>query len=209
MPVLDKRRRNDPRREATERALLDAALSLLDEGVAFADLNVKRITERAGRTRPAFYAHFEDRRELLFALLDQAGGEALSALGPFMAGDGPVKEEEVVTSVRALLAAFAQNATLVRAVIEAAGYDDAVAAYWASILDRIIEGSEQRLRAEGLAARDAHATATALVWMTERLCYQQAARHATDLDDDDAVAAISRVWWSTLRGARSQPAVMG
>ncbi|WP_354698001.1 TetR/AcrR family transcriptional regulator [Paraconexibacter sp. AEG42_29] len=204
MPVLDKRRRNDPRREATERALLDAALALLDEGVAFADLNVKRITERAGRTRPAFYAHFEDRRELLFALLEQAGGQALNALGPFIAGAGRATEPEVVTSTRALLDSFAQNATLVRAVTEAAGYDDAVAAYWASIVDQIIGGAEQRLQAEGLTVHDAHATATALVWMTERLCYQQTVRRATDLTDDAAVAAISRVWWSTLCMARTQ-----
>jgi AcrR family transcriptional regulator len=205
VPVLDKRRREDPRRQATERALLDAALSLLEEGVAFADLNPKRITERAGRTRPAFYAHFEDRRELLFALLEQAGGEALSALGPFLAGDGPATKEEVVASARALLAAFAENATLVRAVVEAAGYDDAVAAYWSSIIDSIIAGSEQRLRSEGLAADDAHATATALVWMTERLCYQHAVRRATDLDDDAAINAISRVWWNSLRAARKDP----
>jgi len=199
---LDKRRREDPRRQATERALMDAALSLLEEGVAFADLSPKRITDRAGRTRPAFYAHFEDRRELLFALLEQAGIQALSALGPFLAGDGPTKEKELVASARALLAAFAENATLIRAVVEAAGYDDAVAAYWASIVDGVIVGAEQRLQSEGLAADHAHNTATALVWMTERLCYQHAVRDATDMDDDDVVAAISDVWWSSLRAAR-------
>lgn len=203
MPILDTRRRNDPRRQATERALLDATLSLLEEGVAFADLNVSRIAERAGRTRPAFYAHFEDRRELLFALLEQAGGEALTALGPFIAAAGPAEQDEVVASTTALLASFGRNATLVRAVIEAAGYDDAVAAYWAAIIDPIIDGSAKRLRAEGLNADDAHATATALVWMTERLCYQQAVRGATGFGDDAAVAAISRVWWSTLTTARA------
>lgn len=205
MPVLDKRRRNDPRREATERALLDAALSLLEEGVAFADLNVKRVTDRAGRTRPAFYAHFEDRRALLFALLERAGGEAISALGPFLSGTGAVSEDEVVTSTRALMNAFEANATLIRAVIEAAGYDDAVAAFWASTVAPIIEGSERRLHTAGLPPDEAHATATALVWMTERLCYQQVVRRATDLDDDAAVDAVSRVWWSTLRGARDAP----
>jgi TetR/AcrR family transcriptional regulator, ethionamide resistance regulator len=203
MAILDKRRRDDPRRQVTERAFVDATLSLLDEGASFADLNVSRVAERAGRTRTAFYAHFEDRRELLFALLEQAGGEAMSALGPFLAGDGPVEQDEVVTSTKALLETFARNATIVRAVIEAAGYDDAVAGYWAGIVERIIEGSQARLQAEGLDAEDAKATATALVWMTERLCYQQAVRGATGLNDDAAVAAISRVWWSTLATARA------
>jgi hypothetical protein len=81
-------------------------------------------------------------------------------------------------------------------------YDDAVAAYWASIVEDVIAGAEQRLQAEGLAADDAHATATALVWMTERLCYQHAVRGATDLDDGAVVTAISRVWWDSLRTAR-------
>lgn len=202
MSVLDKRSRDDPRRQATERAFLDATLDLLHEGASFADLNVSRIAERAGRTRTAFYAHFDDRRDLLVALLDDAGGEALTALGPFLAADGPVEYDDVVTSTRSLLATFSSNATLLRAVIEAAGYDDAIATYWAGIVDRIIEGSQGRLRAEGATPDDARATATALVWMTERLCYQQAVRGATGLDDDAAVAAISRVWWSSLRTAR-------
>jgi AcrR family transcriptional regulator len=202
MTVLDKRRRDDPRRQATERAFLDATLSLLDQGASFADLNVSRIANHADRTRTAFYAHFEDRRELLLALLEQAGGDALTALAPFIAGDVPVEQEQVVRSTRALLETFSRNATLVRAVIEAAGYDDAVANYWAAIVGRIIEGSEQQLRAEGLDADDARATATALVWMTERLCYQQAVRGATGLDDDAAVTAISRVWWSSVCAAR-------
>jgi AcrR family transcriptional regulator len=202
VPVLDKRRRDDPRREATERAFLDATLSLLNEGASFADLNVSRISERAGRTRTAFYAHYDDRRELLFALLEQAGVDALDALEPFLAADGPVEYADLEASTTALLASFATNATLVRTVIEAAGYDEAVANYWAAIIEPIIKGSARRLQSEGLAAGEARATATALVWMTERLCFQQAVRDATGFDDTAAVAGISRVWWSALRDAR-------
>lgn len=203
MSVLDKRSRDDPRREATEAAFVDATRSLLEEGACFADLNVSRIAERAGRTRTAFYAHFDDRRQLLFALLDGAGVEALSALGAFFAADGPLERDDVVSSTTALLNSFARNSTLVGAVIEAAGYDDTVATYWAGIVGQIIAGSEQRLRAEGLGADEAKGAATALVWMTERVCFQQAVRGATGLDDHAAVAAISQVWWNTLTAART------
>src|SRR3954469_133706 len=105
---------------ATEHAFLRATESLLAEGSSFADLNVRRVAERAGRTRTAFYAHFEDRRELLLALLDEAAGEGLAAIGPFLAGDGPLERDELSTSIRGLLVTFRRYAVLVRAVVEAA-----------------------------------------------------------------------------------------
>lgn len=200
--MLGKRSREDPRREVTERAFLRATLELLDDGASFADLSISAIAERAGRTRTAFYAHFEDRRALLLALLEQAGGEAVGALGPFLQGEGPIEHADVVSSTRALLESFAGNATLVRAVVEAAGYDEAIAAYWAQIVERIIDGSQRRLAAEGLPAKEAKAMATALVWMTERVSYQQAVRDATGLDDDALVAAMSAAWWHAVCAAR-------
>ena len=203
MAVLDKRSRDDPRRHATERAFLQATEALLTEGSSFADLNVRRVAERAGRTRTAFYAHFEDRRQLLLALLDKAASEALAAIGPFLAGDGPLDHDELVASIRGLLATFRRYAVLVRAVVEAASYDDQVAAYWDGVIGRFIEGTRHRLRVEGLGADEATATATALVWMNERTCYQQAVRGATGLDDDTTVAALSQVWWGVVLAARA------
>jgi AcrR family transcriptional regulator len=203
MAVLDKRSRDDPRRHATEHAFLRATESLLAEGSSFADLNVRRVAERAGRTRTAFYAHFEDRRELLLALLDEAAGEALAAIGPFLAGEGPLERDEVTASIRGLLVTFRRYAVLVRAVVEAAGYDDQVAAYWDGIIGRFIEGTGRRLRVEGLGAEQATATATALVWMNERTCYQQAVRGQTGLDDDTTVASLADVWWGAILAARA------
>lgn len=201
MSVLDKRTRDDPRGRATEQALLAAAKSLLDEGAPFADLNVSRIAERAGRTRTAFYAHFEDRRELLLALLQDAGGAAISALDPFLAGEGPISRAEVTASTQALLETFREHATLVRAVVEASGYDEQIAGQWSSIVRRIIDSASDRLRTTGLEPDRATATATALVWMTERTCYQQAVRDDTNLDDERLLGALSDVWWSAISAA--------
>ncbi|GAA4537190.1 TetR/AcrR family transcriptional regulator [Pseudonocardia xishanensis] len=203
MAVLDKRTRDDPRRRATELAFLRATEALLDEGASFADLNVSRIAERAGRTRTAFYTHFEDRRELLLALVEEAGGEGLAAITPFLAADGRDEHDELTASIQGLLATFREHASLVRAVIEAAGYDDAVAAYWDGIVGRFVDAAREWLRAAGLDQDEAAATATALVWMTERTCYQQVVRGTTGLDDQAAVVAISEVWWSVLRPTRA------
>lgn len=203
MGVLDKRSRDDPRRHATEHAFLRATEALLTEGSSFADLNVRRVAERAGRTRTAFYAHFEDRRELLLTLLDEAAGEGLSAIGPFLAGEGPVQRDELATSLRGLLETIRRHAVLVRAVVEAASYDDEVAAYWDGVIGRFVESTRHRLHAEGLGADEATAIATALCWMNERTCYQQAVRGGTGLGDDQAVAALVEVWWSVLVTART------
>lgn len=203
MAVLDKRTREDPRRRATELAFLRATVALLDEGASFADLNVSRIAERAGRTRTAFYAHFEDRRELLLALVEEAGGEGLTAITPFLAVDSSDEHDELATSIQGLLATFREHASLARAVIEAAGYDDAVADYWDEIVGRFVDAARERLRAAGLDEDEAAATATALVWMTERVCYQQVVRGNTGLDDQAAVVAVSEVWWSVLRATRA------
>jgi TetR/AcrR family transcriptional regulator, ethionamide resistance regulator len=204
MSVLDKRARSDPRRQATKRAFLQATEALLSEGESFADLNVTRIAERAGRTRTAFYVHFEDRRELLLALLGDAGADAVSALEPFLRAEGPITRKEVVSSSRELLAAFRKHASLVRAVIEAAGYDDQIAAHWRAIVSQIIDGVQTRLALEGLPAAEAKATATVLVWMTERACYQQAVGDSTGLDDTLIAGSISNVWWSSVCTQRAQ-----
>ena len=202
MSVLDKRTRNDPRRQATERALLEATEALLGEGASFADLTVTRIATHAGRTRTAFYAHFTDRRELLLTLVQGAGEDAIGALKPFLEAQGPLTYNEIVASTRALLGAFQRHASLVRAVIEAAGYDEQVAAHWSKIIGRIIAGACQRLQAEGHDPDAAAAKATALVWMTERTCYQQAVRSDTNLGDEETVEALSEVWWGAVQSRR-------
>jgi AcrR family transcriptional regulator len=199
--ILDKRSREDPRRQATERAFLDATRSLLDDGAPFAELNVKLIADRAGRTRTAFYTHFSDRRELLLTLLREAGGEAIVALGPFLTGEGQITRDEVTTATRALLENFQKHASLVRAVIEAAGYDEQIGTQWSAIVKRIIDDAALRLQTAGLSSEVAGPIATALVWMTERTCYQQAIRNDTGLDDEQMTIGISDVWWNTIRAA--------
>ena len=201
MAVLDKRTRDDPRRRATELACLRATETLLNEGASFAELNVSRIAERADRTRSAFYAHFTDRRELLLELVEEAGGQAFTAIGPFLATDGKVEYRDILTSTRGLLATLREHATLFRAVIEAAGYDDTIAAYWDGVIRRFIAAARDRLCAEGVGSDEAVSTATALMWMTERTCYQQVVRGSTGIDDQAVAVGISEVWWSVLRGA--------
>src|SRR5438046_3089875 len=58
------------RREATRAALLDAAARVFIER-GFAGSSVEAISEAAGYTRGAFYAHFRTKEELFAELLQQ------------------------------------------------------------------------------------------------------------------------------------------
>jgi len=197
MALLEKRTRDDPRRRETELAFLRATEALLDEGASFADLNVSRIAERAGRTRTAFYAHFEDRRDLLIRLVEEFGAELYGTTNEFW--EGPIDREAIRTTIAALLATFRAHATLLRALVEASGYDPEIAAFWnTGVVGRFFAAAEDRMRRDGRPPQEAKATALALVWMTERTGYQQVVGD-TGLPDRAVIAALTDTWERALR----------
>jgi AcrR family transcriptional regulator len=59
------------RKQRTRRALLDAALELL-EGQSFSSLSLRRVTRAAGIVPTAFYRHFDDMEELGLVLIDES-----------------------------------------------------------------------------------------------------------------------------------------
>ncbi len=77
-------------RERTKERLLDAAAELFAErGVN--GTSVEQIAERAGYTRGAFYGNFEDKHELVVALLDQRRSQEaaeVAALADLPGGPG-------------------------------------------------------------------------------------------------------------------------
>jgi AcrR family transcriptional regulator len=198
MAILEKRTRDDPRRRETELAFLRATEALLEEGASFADLNVSRIATRAKRTRTAFYAHFTDRRDLLLRLVEEFGGELVGASDPFWTG--PATRADIEHTIGDLLAGFRAHRTLVRAIVEAAGYDEEIATLWNGVIGRFTERTRARLEAEGHAPASAHATALALVWMTERTGYQRVVAGAGP-SDAAIVTALTDIWAQALGAA--------
>jgi AcrR family transcriptional regulator len=68
------RRTQAQRRAATRRALLDAARSLFAER-GYHGTAAEEIVRRAGLTRGALYHHFEDKKDLFRAVVDEMEGE--------------------------------------------------------------------------------------------------------------------------------------
>jgi len=69
-----KRRTQAERREATRRALLDAGRELFAER-GYHEAAATEVVRRAGVTRGALYHHFEDKRDLFRAVVEEIEGE--------------------------------------------------------------------------------------------------------------------------------------
>ena len=72
-------RSNRERTEATKRALIDAARVLFVER-GYAETATPDIVQMAGVTRGALYHHFEDKRALFRAVVEQEAGAVAAAI---------------------------------------------------------------------------------------------------------------------------------
>ncbi len=80
------RRRRRP--EEAERAILAAARSFLERN-PFREMTVERVMTRTGLSRPAFYAYFRDRYELVARVLEGIGGLLFAVDRRWLVGSGP------------------------------------------------------------------------------------------------------------------------
>jgi TetR/AcrR family transcriptional regulator, ethionamide resistance regulator len=184
------------KRAAIQGAVLAATEALLSEGASYADLNIERIATRAGISRTAFYFYFRDKRELLMRLTKDVNERLYQQADIWFSGAGAPEPEmrEALTNVAAL---YAEHGVLLRAIVEVSTYDEEVAHHWRAMLARFVDASQRRIEAEQAAGRAGgrhpHATAFALVWMTERTMYQQLVQDEP-LAPDDVVEAMVGIW---------------
>ena len=78
---------SSPRLTATARReqLLEVALEVFARA-GYHGTSMNDVAEAAGVTKPVLYQHFESKRELYQALLDEVGARMLSAIGTATAG---------------------------------------------------------------------------------------------------------------------------
>ena len=90
------------RREHTRRALLDAALKLMDAGESFESVSLRSVTRTAGVVPGAFYRHFSSMDELALALVDESF-RTLRALLREARAAGPPPQRAIRRSVGVLV----------------------------------------------------------------------------------------------------------
>ena len=203
------RRRRRP--EEAERAILAAARSFLAER-PFREMKVEDVMARTGLSRPAFYAYFGDRYELVTRLLEGIGGLLFAVDRRWLVGDPGSGREESVAVLRDALRrgseTFERYGPVLRAISDAASHDERVEeVYRFGLIERLTAAVAARI------ARDVEAdispgnlvpeeTARALVLMTERYMIDAFGRPSEQKRGDHGrvVRTLETVWISTLYG---------
>ncbi len=191
-----------PKRAAVQADVLRATEELLADGASWAELGVERIAGGAGISRTAFYFYFRDKRELLMRLTEDVAELLYAEADLWYSGEGE-PEAEMREALGKIAALYEQHSPLLRVIVEVSTYDEEVAAFWRAVLGRFIEASRERIELEQAAgkapASPAHATAFALVWMTERTFYQLVVQEPP-FSREDAVEALVGVWMRGVYG---------
>jgi AcrR family transcriptional regulator len=201
------RRRRRP--EEAERAILAAARSFLSEH-PFREMKVESVMARTGLSRPAFYAYFKDRYELVTRLLEGIGGLLFAVDRRWLVGDPGMGREESAAVLRDALRGgaetFERYGSVLRAISDAASYDERVEeVYRFGLIERLTVAVAARI------ARDVEAgvsppdlvpqeTARALVFMTERYLIDAYGRPQGRRARDEILQTLERVWINTLYG---------
>jgi TetR/AcrR family transcriptional regulator, ethionamide resistance regulator len=188
------------KRAAIEASVLRATEELLREGATYADLNIERIATRAGISRTAFYFYFRDKLDLLKRLTVDVNEELYREADRWFSGEG-----DGTTEMRAALEKIAtlydDHGALLRAIVEVSTYDQEVGEFWRGLLGRFVDATRERIEAEQAAGRapemPAHATAFALVWMSERTLYQLLVQE-DPVERDELVEALVGIWMRSV-----------
>lgn len=205
----ERRRRRRP--EEAERAILAAARSFLSEH-PFREMKVEDVMARTGLSRPAFYAYFKDRYELVTRLLEGIGGLLFAVDRRWLVGDPGVGRGESAAVLREALGGgaetFQRYGPVLRAISDAASYDERVEeVYRGGLIERLIVAVEARIFrdvAAGItpAGLDPRETARALVFMTERYLIDAYGSPCAN-NTDAVVQTLQKVWISTLYGPKA------
>jgi TetR/AcrR family transcriptional regulator, ethionamide resistance regulator len=166
----------DERRPGVERRLVSAVAELCADGRPFAEVSISELVREAGLGRATFYLYFPDRSAFVLRLSDYIR-ELLA--GPVSALWGAALEDRAVLEAALLdfVTIYSSQYALVAAVVEAAANDPAAKAKLDEGMQIFINESAkvlQKAKKRGLVRAElpAYESAAALVWMTERTCYQ-------------------------------------
>jgi TetR/AcrR family transcriptional regulator, ethionamide resistance regulator len=204
-----RRRRRKP--EEAERVILAAGRAFLEEH-PFREMTVEGVMVRTGLSRPAFYAYFKDRYDLVTHLLEGVGGLLFALDWRWLSGtaDGNDARKVLVDALRAGSETFVEYGPVLRAISDAAGYDARVEeVYRGGLIQRLVTAVAARISRDIEAGvtpdeLDPEQTARALVLMTERYLLDAFGRpenHPSRRETEVILGTVEEVWVRTLYGS--------
>jgi len=203
------RRRRRP--EEAERAILAAARAFLEER-PFREMTVEGIMVRTGLSRPAFYAYFRDRYDLVTRLLEGIGSLLFALDWRWLSGGegGDEAREVLIDALQAGSQTFVEYGPVLRAIADAAGYDARVEqVYRYGLIERLIAAVGARISRDieaGISpgTLDSEETARALVLMTERYlldAFGRPERRPSRRESAAVFGTLEEIWVRTLYGS--------
>jgi TetR/AcrR family transcriptional regulator, ethionamide resistance regulator len=187
--------------EELEARLREALRVLMADGTPFRELSVARIIESAGVARSTFYTYFSDKAAMLMALSAHSLHRLYEGQRAWLrAGDG-AEREQIVTGMRQLLSAFAEDEVVMRAVAETSAYDSRVRDSYIGGVEDYARAMARMIRAGKRSGRirdvEPTQTAEALAWMCERTV-TLTAPGASPARQDAIAEALGDIVWRTL-----------
>ena len=171
---------------------------------------------RTGLSRPAFYAYFRDRYDLVTRLLEGVGGLLFALDWRWLSGGEDEARDVLVDALRAGSRTFVEYGPVLRAIADAAGYDARVEqVYKHGLIERLVAAVASRISRDveaGLSPTDLEAeeTARALVLMTERYlldAFGRPERRPSRRERTVVFRTLEGIWVRTLYGRRIDGAV--
>ena len=165
---------------------------------------------RTGLSRPAFYAYFRDRYDLVTRLLEGVGGLLFALDWRWLSGgSGDEAREVLVDALRAGSQTFVEYGPVLRAIADAAGYDARVEeVYRYGLIERLIVAVGTRISRDVEAGvtpgdTDPEQTARALVLMTERYlldAFGRPEKRPAREETEAVFGTLEEIWVRTLYG---------
>lgn len=183
----------------TRSAILDAGRQFL-ETHPFRDLTVGTLMAATEYSRPTFYLYFNDLHGLMEALLDEVKGGIVEGARAWLSNEGEALSD-LQQSLAALVDVGAEHGPILKAVADAAPSDARLEHVWESFIgsfDEVVSARIAQDQAEGITPQfDPLPVARALNRMDASVLIQ-AFGTARSTEKSDVLAAIMRVWLSTL-----------
>ncbi len=195
MPPTQKGRR-------TEAAFLDAARQVFAEKGYF-NAKISDIARAAGKSSGSFYNYYENKEELLQALLDQFSTEVLEQSFKHQGGD---PEEGVRAAVRAYWTTYRKYLAEMVGMFQMSMTDEVFAARWREFrtvgVRAVLAGIKHAEQAGYRTVRRPELLASAIVATLDSFCWVwMAAGGEADMDaptDEDAIETLSALWYRSV-----------
>jgi AcrR family transcriptional regulator len=188
----------EERRQARQR-ILDCTRRLLRDR-PWPQLSLQEIMRAAELSRTAFYRHFDDRDQLLFALLGDLRDAFVSAGADWKQGcEDPIPA--LRRGLHEVTTVFADHGHVLQALVDAASESQQLSDAYDEMVDGLVHDTSARIAAERAAGRsdiaDPDGIARALLRMNERFLLDLYGR-AAGPDPEQAAAVLGEVWTRTI-----------